>query len=90
MTSITVTVPNKLGIHARPAALIVRAAVEYDSEIWIANAEDKVNAKSIMGVMTLAASGGTDVVVSAEGDDEKEALETVADVIKSGFGEEMI
>ncbi|HRW78699.1 MAG TPA: HPr family phosphocarrier protein, partial [Candidatus Sabulitectum sp.] len=57
MTEITVTVPNKLGIHARPAALIVRAAVEYEADIWISNGEERVNAKSIMGVMTLAASG---------------------------------
>lgn len=90
MTSIRVRVPNKLGIHARPAALIVRTAVEYDSEVWISNGEDRVNAKSIMGVMTLAASGGTEVTVSADGDDASEAMEAVAEVIRSGFGEEMI
>ncbi|HOP26697.1 MAG TPA: HPr family phosphocarrier protein [Candidatus Sabulitectum sp.] len=90
MTEITVTVPNKLGIHARPAALIVRAAVEYEADIWISNGEERVNAKSIMGVMTLAASGGTQVVVTAEGDDHAEAAEAVAEVIRSGFGEEML
>lgn len=90
MTEITVTVPNKLGIHARPAALIVRAAVEYDSDIWISNGEEKVNAKSIMGVMTLAASGGTKVLVTAQGEDETDAAEAVAEVIRSGFGEEML
>ena len=90
MVELLVTVPNKLGIHARPAAMIVRAAVEFDSEIWVESPADKVNAKSIMGVMTLAASGGTSVTVSAMGDDETQAVEAVADVIKSGFGEEMI
>lgn len=90
MIEITVTVPNKLGIHARPAALIVRSAVEYESDVWISNGEEKVNAKSIMGVMTLAASGGTSVVVSASGEDQDEAAEAVADVIRSGFGEEML
>ncbi len=90
MTENTVTVPNRLGIHARPAALIVRAAVEYESDIWVSNGDDRVNAKSIMGVMTLAASGGTTVVVSAEGPDEEEACRAVTDVILSGFGEEMI
>lgn len=90
MIEITVTVPNKLGIHARPAALIVRTAVEYDSDVWISNCDEKVNAKSIMGVMTLAASGGTPVVVSAKGEDSSDAAEAVADVIRSGFGEEMI
>lgn len=90
MTEITVTVPNKLGIHARPAALIVRAAVEFDSEVWISNGEEKVNAKSIMGVMTLAASGGTKVTVTATGPDSLDAAEAVAEVIRSGFGEEML
>ena len=90
MTENAVIVPNKLGIHARPAALIVRAAVEYDSEVWIESPADKVNAKSIMGVMTLAASGGTSVTVSAEGSDEQEAVDAVSEVIRSGFGEEML
>lgn len=90
MTEKQVTVPNKLGIHARPAALIVRAAVEFDSEIWVESPADKVNSKSIMGVMTLAASGGTMITVSADGSDEDAAVQAVVDVIKSGFGEEMI
>lgn len=90
MTEEMVTVPNKLGIHARPAALIVRAAVEFDCDIWVESPADKVNAKSIMGVMTLAASGGTAVTVSADGEEEREAVDAVLEVIKSGFGEEMI
>jgi len=90
MTEKVVKVPNKLGVHARPAALIVRAAVEFDSEIWIASSDDKVNAKSIMGVMTLAASGGTMLTVIAEGYDAAEAVEAVAGVIAGGFGEEML
>ncbi len=85
-----ITVPNKLGIHARPAALIVRAAVEFDCDVWVESPADKVNAKSIMGVMTLAASGGTLITVSAQGDQEETAVETVVEVIRSGFGEEMI
>ncbi|MCD4706781.1 MAG: HPr family phosphocarrier protein [Candidatus Sabulitectum sp.] len=90
MTERIVTVPNKLGIHARPAAMIVRAAVEFDCEIWVESPADKVNAKSIMGVMTLAASGGTAITVSAEGTDETEAVEAIIKVVRSGFGEEMI
>ena len=90
MTEVTVTVPNRLGIHARPAALIVRAAVEFDCDVWVESPADKVNAKSIMGVMTLAASGGTAIIVSADGDEEKEAVQAVVEVIRSGFGEEMI
>jgi phosphocarrier protein len=90
MTEKTVVVPNKLGIHARPASLIVRAAVEYNCDVWVESPADKVNAKSIMGVMTLAASGGTEIVVSADGPEEAEAVESIVEVIKNGFGEEMI
>jgi phosphocarrier protein HPr len=90
MTEKVVIVPNKLGIHARPAALIVRAAVEFDSEIWIASDADRVNAKSIMGVMTLAASGGTLLTLTAEGPDDAEAVEAIAEIIAGGFGEEML
>lgn len=90
MTEKVVTVPNKLGIHARPAAMIVRTAVEFDCEIWVESPADRVNAKSIMGVMTLAASGGTAITVSAEGAEEARAVESIIEVIKSGFGEEMI
>ncbi len=90
MKTRTLTVPNKLGIHARPAALIVRKASEYRSEVFISNGVDEVNAKSIMGVMTLAAAGGTRVSVSADGPDEDSALEGVCGVIETGFGEEML
>lgn len=90
MKARTVTVPNRLGIHARPAALIVRKASEYKSEVFISNGVDEVNAKSIMGVMTLAAGGGSSVTVSAQGPDEQEALDGLCGVIESGFGEEML
>lgn len=90
MKTRTLTVPNKLGIHARPAALIVRKASEYRSEVFISNGVDEVNAKSIMGVMTLAAAGGTRISVSTDGPDEDAALEGVCAVIETGFGEEML
>lgn len=90
MKTRTLTVPNKLGIHARPAALIVRKASEYRSEVFISNGVDEVNAKSIMGVMTLAAAGGTRISISTDGPDEDSALEGVCAVIETGFGEEMI
>ena len=90
MKARSLTVPNKLGIHARPAALIVRKASEYQSEVFISNGMDEVNAKSIMGVMTLAAAGGTAITVSTDGPDEDAALEGVCGVVESGFGEEMI
>jgi phosphocarrier protein len=90
MKTRTLTVPNKLGIHARPAALIVRKASEYKSEVFISNGVDEVNAKSIMGVMTLAAAGGTRISISTDGPDEDSALEGVCAVIETGFGEEML
>jgi phosphocarrier protein len=90
MKTRTLTVPNKLGIHARPAALIVRKASEYRSEVFISNGVDEVNAKSIMGVMTLAAAGGTKISIATDGPDEDSALEGVCAVIETGFGEEML
>lgn len=83
-----VTVPNRLGIHARPAALLVRKASGFRSEITICLGEDEVNGKSIMGVMTLAAGKGTEILVRASGIDEEEALEVICKLISSGFGEE--
>lgn len=79
---------NKLGIHARPAAQIVKAASVYDSTISLTVDGESVNAKSIMGVMTLAACRGSIIEVTAEGDDEIEALKDIIEIIRNGFGEE--
>ncbi|MCD4776265.1 MAG: HPr family phosphocarrier protein [Candidatus Aegiribacteria sp.] len=81
-------VVNKLGIHARPAAKIVKAASIFYCDITLTADGDTVNAKSIMGVMTLAACRGTTIEVTAEGDDENEAVKTIVDIIRGGFGEE--
>ena len=81
-------VVNKLGIHARPAAMIVKTASTFDSNITLTVDGDSVNAKSIMGVMTLAACRGSMIEVTAEGDDENEAVEAIVEIIKGGFGEE--
>jgi len=88
--STTVTVPNRLGIHARPAAQIVKLASMFLSEISLVVGHDQVNAKSIMGVMTLAAGAGTKVSISADGSDERKAVESLADLFETGFGEEMV
>jgi len=84
----TVTVKNKTGLHARPAELFVQAANKFKSEIFIEKEGKKVNAKSIMGVMSLAVSQGTQITISAEGEDEKEAVEKLVELIESKFGEE--
>lgn len=83
-----VEVPNKLGVHARPAALIVKTAAGFRSSIHLSVDNDRVNAKSIMGVMTLAAGKGTEITISAEGSDEREAVEALVTLIEEGFGEE--
>ena len=81
-------VVNRLGIHARPAAQIVKAASQYDCSLTLTVDGDSVNAKSIMGVMTLAACKGSIIEVTAEGDDENTALQTIIEIIRNGFGEE--
>ncbi len=79
---------NRLGIHARPAAQIVKAASLFDSSLTLTVDEDSVNAKSIMGVMTLAACKGSIIEVTADGEDENEALKSIIKIIRNGFGEE--
>lgn len=81
-------VVNKLGIHARPAAQIVKKASIFDSHITLSVERDTVNAKSIMGVMTLAACRGSIIEVKADGSDELDAVDAVIMLIKDGFGEE--
>ena len=81
-------VVNRLGIHARPAAQIVKAASLFDSSLTLTVDEDSVNAKSIMGVMTLAACKGSIIEVTADGDDETKALQSIIEIIRNGFGED--
>lgn len=82
------TISNKLGLHARPSAQLTQVASHFASEVWIAKGGRRVNAKSIMGVMMLAAGCGSVVVVDADGPDEAAALDAVGALIASGFGED--
>lgn len=82
------TISNRLGLHARPSAQLTQLASRYASEIWIAKGGRRVNAKSIMGVMMLAAGSGTVVTVDADGADAGAALDAIGALIRSGFGEE--
>ncbi|HEU4570611.1 MAG TPA: HPr family phosphocarrier protein [Gemmatimonadales bacterium] len=82
-----VQVVNPLGLHARPAAQLVKLASQYQSEITIARDGMPVNAKSIMGVMMLAAECGCRLTLQAEGSDAPEALEALAGLVAAGFGE---
>lgn len=81
------TITNRLGLHARPSAQLTQVAARFAAEIWISRDGRRVNAKSIMGVMMLAAGQGTVVTVDASGPDEQAALEAVGALIESGFGE---
>lgn len=78
MVQKTVQVRLKTGLHARPAALFVQEANKYSSEIFVEKEDKKVNAKSIMGIMSLAISTGTNITISAEGADAEQAVESLA------------
>ena len=87
MTSRTVVIANKLGLHARPSAMLVTAAAKFQSEIFFTKDSLKVNGKSIMGVMMLAAEKGSQVIIEADGPDEAAAVDELERVISSRFGE---
>jgi phosphocarrier protein len=87
MISASVTIVNKLGLHARAASRLVNTASGYAAEIRVVKGARAVNAKSIMGVLTLAATRGTDLTIEAEGADEQQALDAVTQLIAGRFGE---
>jgi phosphocarrier protein HPr len=83
----TVRIVNKNGLHARPAAEIVKLAAKFNSEITITKDDLDVNGKSIMGVMMLAAEHGSDITLRAEGPDAQQALDALATLVSNKFGE---
>lgn len=87
MTTQTFTIVNKLGLHARAAAKFVTTASEFECEIKVSRNDRHVNGKSIMGVMMLAAAKGTEIIVNAEGEDAKKALQKIEILINDFFGE---
>lgn len=87
MYSITVTVTNKAGLHARPAALFAQAAAKFQATVTIRKGEQTGDAKSILKILSLGISQGSDIVLSAEGPDERTAVETLAGLLESGLGE---
>jgi phosphocarrier protein HPr len=82
------TISNKLGLHARPSAQLTQTASRFAAEIHISRNGRRVNAKSIMGVMMLAAGQGSSVTVEAEGEDAEQALEAIGRLIADRFGED--
>ena len=87
MIKATATISNKLGLHARASAKLTKLAGSFPCDIWISRGERRVNAKSIMGVMMLAAGIGTTVELDAEGEKEQEALQALKALIDDKFGE---
>ena len=83
-----VPIRNRLGLHARPAAMFVRIASRYRSEIWVSKEGEEVNGKSIMGLMMLAAGQGSKLHIRCEGPDADKAMEELEALIKAGFNEE--
>lgn len=83
-----ITVVNKLGMHARPATMIVKAATKYRSEFKIIKEDMEINGKSIMGVMTLAAEYGSTLELIADGPDEEHLIKEIAELFSTKFGEE--
>ena len=82
-----IEITNKLGLHARASAKLTQLATRFSAEIWIARDGRKVNAKSIMGVMMLAAAQGSLVAIETDGPDEAQAMAALVDLINEKFGE---
>jgi len=82
-----VEIINKLGLHARASAKLTKLASQFKCEVWVTRNNRRVNAKSIMGVMTLAANKGSSIQIETTGDDEVEAMTALAALIEDFFGE---
>ena len=87
MIKTNTTISNKLGLHARASAKLTKLAGSFPCEVWLSRGERRVNAKSIMGVMMLAAGVGTEITVETDGDREREAMDALLALIADKFGE---
>ena len=82
-----VVINNQVGLHARPATFFIQKANEYKSSIWVEKEERRVNAKSLLGVLSLGIVSGTSIRIIADGTDEKTAVEALVKLVESGFVE---
>ncbi len=82
-----VQVQNQVGLHARPATFFIQRANEFKSSVWVEKEERRVNAKSLLGVLSLGIVGGTGIKIIADGADEKEAVDELVKLVESGFAE---
>ncbi|MFV0338310.1 MAG: HPr family phosphocarrier protein [Chthoniobacterales bacterium] len=80
-------IKNRNGLHARPAAMFVKIASRYNCEVWVEKDGERVNGKSIMGLLMLAAGQGSTLALTTEGDDEQEASDELHSLVESSFGE---
>ncbi len=87
MVRVELLISNKLGLHARAAGKFVETASRFNSDVWLIKNRSRINGKSIMGILTLAAAKGEKVVIEVEGPDEEKALKTLKELVQSGFGE---
>ena len=87
MVSNEVVVQNSVGLHARPATFFIQRANEFNSSVWVEKDERRVNAKSLLGVLSLGIVKGTKISVIADGSDEEEAVKTLVELILSNFSE---
>ena len=88
MYSKDVMVQNQVGLHARPATFFIQKANEFRSSIWIEKEERRVNAKSLLGILSLGIIGGTQIKIIADGADEQAAVNALAELVESGCSEE--
>lgn len=88
MVSKNITVDNRVGIHARPASLFVKTAAGFQSSITVTKYEKKGNAKSIISILALGVGKGDEIVISAEGEDERAAVDALVELVLNKFGEE--
>ena len=82
-----VVIQNQVGLHARPATFFIQKANEYKSSIWVEKDDRKVNAKSLLGVLSLGIVGGTTIKIIVDGSDEQEAIEGLVALVESGFAD---
>ena len=87
MTKVDVTITNNIGLHARPATFFIQKANSYKSLVWIVKDERKINAKSLLGVLSLGIAKGMTVTIVADGADENDAVAGLSNLINTGFAE---
>ncbi len=87
MYSNSVKVENQVGLHARPATFFIQKSNEFKSSIWVEKDERRVNAKSLLGVLSLGIAGDTEITIIADGVDEEEAVNSLVKLVESGFND---